>query len=103
MPRSMMSRRSIWLCSTILVITASAALAQFTASIQGDVKDPSGAGVAKAKIELVNTATGATAVATSLAVRTCAGSGGKVTSTVAMGSGGYFSAFRAAIAWSTDS
>lgn len=65
MPRSMMSRRSIWLCSTILVITASAALAQFTASIQGDVKDPSGAGVAKAKIELVNTATGATAVATS--------------------------------------
>jgi hypothetical protein len=61
----MMSRRSIWLCSTILVITASAALAQFTASIQGDVKDPSGAGVAKAKIELVNTATGATAVATS--------------------------------------
>ncbi len=65
MPRSMMSRRSIWLCSTVLVITASAALAQFTASIQGDVKDPSGAGVAKAKIELVNTATGATAVATS--------------------------------------
>jgi len=61
----MMSRRSIWLCSTILVITASAALAQFTASIQGDVKDPSGAGVAKAKIELVNTATGVTAVATS--------------------------------------
>ena len=64
MPRSMMSRRSIWLLS-ILVITAGGAFAQFTASIQGDVKDQSGAGVAKAKIQLVNTATGVTAIATS--------------------------------------
>ena len=64
MPRSMIFRRSIWLFS-ILVITAGAAFAQFTASIQGEVKDQSGAGVAKASIELVNTATGVTAVATS--------------------------------------
>jgi protocatechuate 3,4-dioxygenase beta subunit len=64
MPRSMMSRRSIWLFS-IIVIAAGAAFAQFTASIQGDVKDQSGAGVAKAKIQLVNTATGVTAIATS--------------------------------------
>lgn len=64
MPRSMMSRRSIWLLS-LLVFTASAAFAQFTASIQGEVKDQSGAGVAKATIHFVNTATGATAVATS--------------------------------------
>jgi hypothetical protein len=60
----MMSRRSIWLFS-IIVIAAGAAFAQFTASIQGDVKDQSGAGVAKAKIQLVNTATGVTAIATS--------------------------------------
>jgi len=64
MPRSMMSRRSIWLFS-ILVITAGAAFAQFTASIQGEVKDQSGAGVAKANIQAVNTATGVAAVATS--------------------------------------
>src|SRR5258708_32632635 len=63
MPRSMMARRSIWLFS-VLVITASTAFAQFTASIQGGVKDQSGAGVAKAKIQLVNTATGVTSVAT---------------------------------------
>jgi len=56
--------RSIWLFS-VLVITASTAFAQFTASIQGEVKDQSGAGVAKAKIQLVNTATGVTSVATS--------------------------------------
>jgi hypothetical protein len=59
-----MSRRFFWLCS-ILVVTASAAFAQFTASIQGEIKDPSGAGVAKVKIQLVNTATGVTAVVTS--------------------------------------
>ena len=64
MPRSMMSRRSIWLFS-ILLITAGAAFAQFTASIQGEVKDQSGAGVAKANIQAVNTATGVAAVATS--------------------------------------
>jgi len=64
MPRRMMSRYPLCLLS-ILVFTASAAFAQFTASIQGDVKDPSGAGVSKAKIELVNTATGVTTFATS--------------------------------------
>jgi len=64
MPRSMMSRYFTCLFS-ILVITTGAAVAQFTASIQGEVKDPSGAGVAKASIQIVNTATGATSVATS--------------------------------------
>ena len=64
MPRSMMSRYSICVFS-LLLFTASAAFAQFTASIQGEVKDPSGAGVAKATVHLVNTATGVTAVATS--------------------------------------
>src|SRR5579863_580529 len=64
MPRSMMSRCSIWLFS-IVVFTAGTAFAQFTASIQGEVKDQSGAGVAKATINLQNTATGATAVTTS--------------------------------------
>ena len=64
MPRSMMFRHSIWLFS-ILALTASAAFAQFTASIQGEIKDPSGAGVAKVKVQLVNTATGVTEVATS--------------------------------------
>src|SRR5579864_3297166 len=64
MPRSMLTRRSICLFS-ILVISASAAFAQFTASIQGEVKDQTGAGVSKAKIVLANTATGGTAIATS--------------------------------------
>src|SRR5579864_9251087 len=64
MPRSMMTRRSICLFS-ILVISASAAFTQFTASIQGEVKDQTGAGVSKAKIVLANTATGGTAIATS--------------------------------------
>ena len=64
MPRSMISRYSIWLFSIIMTITG-AAFAQFTASIQGEVKDQSGAGVAKASVQIVNTATAATAVATS--------------------------------------
>jgi hypothetical protein len=64
MPRSRMTRYTMWLFS-LLLFTASAGLAQFTASIQGEVKDPSGAGVAKATVHLVNTATGVTAVATS--------------------------------------
>src|SRR5881392_1043506 len=64
MPRSMMFHRSIWVLS-ILVLTAGAAFAQFTASIQGEVKDQSGAGVANAKIQIVNTATGVSAIATS--------------------------------------
>jgi len=63
MPRSMMSRGLIWLFS-IVAFTAGTAFAQFTASIQGEVKDPSGAGVAKATINLLNTATGVSAVVT---------------------------------------
>jgi Carboxypeptidase regulatory-like domain len=63
MPRSMMSRYSTWLFSILVIITG-VAVAQFTASIQGEVKDQSGAGVAKASIQIVNTATGVTAVAT---------------------------------------
>ena len=64
MPRSMMSR-SIAVLVSLLFITSAAALAQFSASIQGVVQDPSGAGIAKATIQLVNVATGGTAVATS--------------------------------------
>src|ERR1035441_5184304 len=64
MPRSMMSRRSIFLLSLILLI-ASAALAQFTASIQGVVQDPGGAGITKATVQLVNVATAVTATTTS--------------------------------------
>jgi len=60
----MMSRGLIWLFS-IVAFTAGTAFAQFTASIQGEVKDPSGAGVAKATIHLLNTATGVSAVVTS--------------------------------------
>jgi len=56
----MMSRYLFWLLS-IIVFSAGAAFAQFTASIQGEVKDQSGAGVAKVKIQLVNTATGVAA------------------------------------------
>jgi hypothetical protein len=64
MPRSMMSRRSISVVASILFISA-AAFAQFTAGIQGTVQDPSGAGIAKATIHLLNVATGVTVVATS--------------------------------------
>src|SRR3954451_3640681 len=64
MPRSMLFRRPMWLCSILLLATATA-FAQFTASIQGVVQDPTGAGVAKATIHLVNVATGGTTVATS--------------------------------------
>jgi hypothetical protein len=59
MPRSMMSRPSLWLLP-VLVFAATAAFAQFTASIQGLVQDQSGATVAKAAVHLVNTATGVT-------------------------------------------
>src|SRR3954447_11057448 len=64
MPRSMLFRRPMWLCSILLLATATA-FAQFTASIQGVVQDPTGAGVAKATIHLVNVATGNTTVASS--------------------------------------
>ncbi len=65
MPRSMTSRRSVSLLFVVLVIASAVAFAQFTASIQGEVKDQSGAGVAKARVQLVNVATGVTAIATS--------------------------------------
>jgi hypothetical protein len=65
MPRSMTFRRSIYLLTSMLVLTSAAAFAQFTASIQGVVQDPSGAGIAKATLQLVNAATGGTTVATS--------------------------------------
>src|SRR3954451_23462567 len=64
MPGCMPSRRLF--CSMLsILLLASAAFAQFTASIQGEVQDPSGAGVAKATIQLVNTATGVTTTTTS--------------------------------------
>ena len=60
----MLFRRPMWLCSILLLATATA-FAQFTASIQGVVQDPTGAGVGKATIHLVNVATGNTTVASS--------------------------------------
>lgn len=63
MPRSRMSR-SICLCCLVLFLGASA-FAQFTGSIQGIVQDPTGAGIAKASVQLVNTATGVTSLTTS--------------------------------------
>jgi len=64
MPRSMMSGRSTWLFVPFILFAATA-FAQFTGNIQGVVQDPSGAGVAKANIQLVNAATGVTQVTTS--------------------------------------
>jgi hypothetical protein len=61
----MMSRRSISVLVSVLFLASAAAFAQFTAGIQGVVQDPSGAGIAKATIQLVNVATGVTAVTTS--------------------------------------
>src|SRR5437764_1076858 len=61
---SMLSRRPVWLCSILLLSTVTV-FAQFTASIQGVIQDPTGAGVAKATIHLLNVATGGTTVATS--------------------------------------
>ena len=48
----------------MFLFLATAAFAQFTASIQGVVQDQSGAGVAKVKVDLLNTATGVITVAT---------------------------------------
>jgi hypothetical protein len=64
MPGCMPSRRPVCTLAVVLFL-ASAAFAQFTASIQGVVQDPSGAGVAKATVELTNVATGAAAITTS--------------------------------------
>jgi hypothetical protein len=52
------------MCS-LFALGAVPAFAQFTANIQGVIQDPSGAGVAKAQIILVNTATGVQQSATS--------------------------------------
>src|SRR5438045_5314106 len=60
----MTSRRSVCLTS-ILLLVASGAVAQFTAGIQGEVTDPTGAGVPKASVTLTNMATQVSAVATS--------------------------------------
>src|SRR6266700_1691516 len=63
MPGCMPFRRLF--CSMFCILLfASAGFAQFTASIQGEVQDPSGAGVAQATIQLLNTATGVTSATT---------------------------------------
>jgi hypothetical protein len=59
----MPSRRFVCALSIVLFF-ATAAFAQFTASIQGIVQDSSGAGVAKANVQLVNAATGSTTLST---------------------------------------
>jgi len=64
MPGRMLSRRFLGVLSTIVLFTV-AALAQFTASIQGVVQDQSGAGVAKATVNLANVSTGTATVVTS--------------------------------------
>ena len=58
----MQLRRYLWLLSAVLFSTA--AFAQFTSGVQGTVQDPSGAGIPKATVQLVNTATRATQIAT---------------------------------------
>ena len=63
MPSCMPSRRLFGFIGVFLFL-ATAAFAQFTASIQGVVQDQSGAGVAKVKVDLLNTATGVITVAT---------------------------------------
>jgi hypothetical protein len=61
----MLPSRYLWLMLTFLFLSLStAAFAQFTSSVQGVVQDPSGAGVGKANVELVNDATSATETTT---------------------------------------
>jgi hypothetical protein len=57
MSRRKVCRPATLLC-TLLALWAVPAFAQFTASLQGVVQDPTGAGVAKAQIVLANIATG---------------------------------------------
>ena len=64
MPGCMPSRRTMFTLS-VLLLSVSAAFAQFSASIQGVVQDSSGAAVAKATVQALNTATGVVAMATS--------------------------------------
>jgi hypothetical protein len=64
MASARLSRRIAALCASALLFSATA-FAQFTASIQGVVQDPSGAAVAKANIQLLNVATAVTRTTTS--------------------------------------
>jgi hypothetical protein len=57
--------RVVALICSLLALWAVPAFAQFTANIQGVIQDPSGAGVAKAQINLVNSATGVRKATTS--------------------------------------
>ncbi|HTZ84071.1 MAG TPA: carboxypeptidase regulatory-like domain-containing protein [Candidatus Acidoferrales bacterium] len=63
MPGRMLSRRAVLLLCVFLSL-ASAAFAQFTASIQGVVQDQSGAGVAKATVVVTSQTTGAASTTT---------------------------------------
>jgi Carboxypeptidase regulatory-like domain/TonB dependent receptor len=54
--------RFLWLVFTLFCTTA--ATAQFTSSVQGVVQDPSGAGIPKATVQLMNSATKATQIGT---------------------------------------
>lgn len=58
------SRHITGLCALVLMLSATA-FAQFTASIQGVVQDPSAAAIPKANVQLLNVATGVAQVATS--------------------------------------
>jgi hypothetical protein len=64
---TMAQRRAAFaaLMCSLLALWVVPAFAQFTANIQGVIQDPSGAGVAKAQIILVNTGTGVQQTATS--------------------------------------
>ena len=63
----MASKSHVSLCIGLIaaaLLVCPAAFAQFSANIQGFVQDPSGAGLAHAKVDLVNTATHVTATTT---------------------------------------
>jgi uncharacterized membrane protein len=62
----MQPRRYLWFISTLLfgIALGPVAFAQFTSSLQGVVEDPTGAGVGKADVRLVNDATSATTATT---------------------------------------
>lgn len=57
--------RVVALVCSLLTLWVVPAFAQFTASIQGVIQDQSGAGVAKARIDLINSATGVQKTTTS--------------------------------------
>ena len=61
--RSNVSFYVAFVAATVLLFSI-AAFAQFTASIQGVVQDPSGAGLAGARVNLVNNATHVTTTTT---------------------------------------